>query len=330
MDVGHRQSTSQPLKTRPAELSEQAWRLYMILCWYYRLSVSRGKRFCWPSQNDLARKQGRSVASVRRYLVELEKATLIKRTRRMHGNRYYLLDSQDREVTAQNERYIPLKMSDHTAQNERYIPLKMSGALLISELSNKDSSSRPQEGAAADLFTSLEIQEAINALHALDFPRELGEEYARRDHRLCIIAAPYCVQRFQDKTRKSIRDRVGFIRKLLDCPAYYGFTREPGGDWVPPRGPKNQTPEEAEQRRVELARQRERQRQLDQEQREKAAEGERQDRQRWNALDEATRAALRENCYTQRPEYRQLPRDGSTMVRFCLAEHDRERSGSSP
>ncbi len=75
-------------------LSKGAEQTLRHLQFWYRISLKRGKTYVHPSQVDLAHAMKCSIRTVKRYLLELERAGIIKRRRVVRGNRYYFLDAQ--------------------------------------------------------------------------------------------------------------------------------------------------------------------------------------------------------------------------------------------
>jgi DNA-binding MarR family transcriptional regulator len=292
-----------------------ASQLYRLLREIQKVSLARGRDYVFPHQNSLADRLGVSIATVRRYLCELEAAGVIKRIRRQNGNRYYFLDPAETAPTAEAEpESVPLKMSGGTAQNERWDrsfctmgPLKMSGGTAqnercIDELNNEEYKEQQQQlsappneplaeetPAAADLFSDLKTRDATNALLGLDLSPPMAQEFAQADPGLALAVATAAAERFRDRRLRPVENKVGFVLAWLRQPLRCGFSRLPSGDWLPPtktRASPAAVPIEERLRRDEQRRQAE----ADQARRDRQQLAEALDR--WRAADPQTRAEI--------------------------------------
>lgn len=317
--------------------------LYEWLREIQRWSLANGRDYVWPHQDSLAKQLGVSVATIRRYLTELEDAGLIQRVRAQTGNRYYFLDPAEAAPKATPApESPPLKVSGPTAHFERSHrsfctmgPLKMSGPTahfercIDDELKEEEKEQQqqilappaesipePSPAAAADLFADLKTQDAKNALLGLDLSPPLAEAFAQADPGLALVVATAAAERFRDRRLKPVENKVGFVLAWLRYPLRCGFTRMDGGEWIPPkRSRESPAPIEERKRREEQRRQSE----IDQARRDRQQMAEALDR--WRAADPTTRAEIldlvRQRAGPHAPTFLLEP--------VCAAELDRRR-----
>jgi hypothetical protein len=195
---------------------------------------------------------GRSESRIRLYLREIERAGLIRTVRRQNGNQYFFPEApvETTDPTAQSER------SDQLKQPVR--PVETTGGIEEAAEQARENTQQ-QQGigvkrsiAAADLFTESEIKNAFTALTALGMTPALARRYADRDHLLAIRVTTYTAKRLRNQALKPIRNKVGFMRTILESPESCGFTRLPGGEWLAP-GDEAGAPERKLSRNERLA-----------------------------------------------------------------------------
>jgi Helix-turn-helix domain len=79
----------------PARLSHGAELLKREFRFYMRGPVSRQKGYCYPSEEDLAKRAGKSVRTIRRYIAELVAVgwLRVERGDRRYRNHYYVVEA---------------------------------------------------------------------------------------------------------------------------------------------------------------------------------------------------------------------------------------------
>jgi len=163
-------------------------------------------------------------------------------------------------------------------------------------------------------------------------PGELARDLVRPDPQFARVAAAWLRQRLADESRP-VANPIGFIRGAFRLPLNYGFSRGPGGQWLPPVAEGRAAIELARQQRSQAAQARQQAEAAARERSVRAANAELDalqplisaENDHWAALAAADRADIEASISSEQPLFAGRSFERSTLYRRICVHAMRDR-----